>query len=220
MKRFFVMLVFAACKRDESTTTAPTETTTSTMTASATAAATTPTTTSSVTVLRTPLPRAKDVLPAGEVSGDSLVVTGDGYRFQIPPGLAGNDRPFGVVYSGTYAGMISDAKLSVWVTKEAFKSDTKALVVRETTAAKAASAKVDPAEPSFITTAGVADTSHAQRFIAHFPDRIELRVMTVNAGNAFILHCETPEAPNAWINVGSTCMTRGVTLHVAPPPGK
>lgn len=113
--------------------------------------------------------------------------------------------------------MISDAKLSLWVTKEAFKGDTKALVARETTAAKAASAKVDPPEPSFIHTAGVADTTHAQRFIAHFPDRIELRVMTVNAGNAFILHCETPEAPNAWINVGSTCMIRGVTLHVAPP---
>lgn len=85
MKRFLVMLLFAACKRDESTATAPTETTTSTVTASATVAATTPTptptTTSSVTVLRTPLPRAKDVLPPGEVSGDSLVVTGDGYRF-------------------------------------------------------------------------------------------------------------------------------------------
>jgi hypothetical protein len=59
--------------------------------------------------------------------------------------------------------------------------------------------------------------SEAHRLRAKGKNTIDLRVIAVHAGDAFIFHCETPSIPMAWANVGSDCMIRGATFHVAPP---
>jgi hypothetical protein len=46
--------------------------------------------------------------------------------------------------------------------------------------------------------------------------KLDMRVMAVHEKQAYIFHCETALAPGAWANVGSDCMIRGTTLHVAP----
>ncbi len=220
MKKLLAALVvtIAACNKDSATTTTTSSATTETTTAAATATATA---TASATATATPssavgsgLPRAKDVLPAGEVSGESLVVMGDGYRFQIPPTLAAS----GTKYTGKVSGMIGDATLTMWVTKEPFAGDVKALAARETKDATSAGGKItESLSPAMMKTAGTMDNSHAQRFVVQLPGRYEMRELTVNHGTAYIFHCETPDVLNAWINVGSDCMIKGTTFHVAPP---
>lgn len=226
----FAALAIVSCKlskHEESsttTTTADTTTTSTVTTAALATAAMAPTTavtapTSASTAPSSALPRAKDVLPAGEVSGESLAVIADGYRFQIPPTLSSTGT--GNVYSGKVSGMIADTTLSIWVTKEPFTGDAKALVTREVNAAKTAKATITQAAgPAMMSTQGSMDNSHAQRFVAQFADRYEMREVTVYKGTAYIFHCETPATLNAWINVGSDCMIKGTTFHVAPPATK
>ena len=116
--------------------------------------------------------------------------------------------------------MMGDAVLTLWVTREAFRGDTSALAARETKAITAAKGTISENGPVMMTTAGTVDNKHAQRIVVHLADHYEMRVMTVHGTDAFIFHCETPDVPNAWINVGSDCMIRGTTFHVAPPPPK
>lgn len=214
------VLALCACK-DSSMTTSSTTTATVTASTPATASATAATTTTATataavaTATGAGLPRAKDILPAGEVSGDSLVVVGDGYRFQVPPVFASTGAG---KYTGRVSGMIADTTLTFWVSKEPFAGDTKALVARELDEAKATRATITQAAgPAMMKTAGTMDNAHAQRFVAQFPDRYEMREMTVYKGNAYVFHCATPAVLNAWINVGSDCMIKGTTFHVAPP---
>ena len=78
-----------------------------------------------------PLPKAEDVLPKGEVSKGSLVVTGDGFRYQVQPELKLVDDPRGKpACKGTIEGMLSKAEIAVMV-KEKFEGDLEALVKRE-----------------------------------------------------------------------------------------
>ena len=58
---------------------------------------------------------------------------------------------------------------------------------------------------------------YARRMTLKFADRIELRTVVAHDGRSFIHHCETPNVPNAWANVGTDCITRGTTFHVMPP---
>jgi hypothetical protein len=166
------------------------------------------------------LPKAEDVLPAGEVSKGSLVVNGEGFRYQIPADFKKTDHAGSKsAYTGTDKGMMSDAPMTLWAGREAFAGQLAALVDRETKAVTAKGGKVEMSTLVQLKIAGVLKQEVAQRFRATFPDRIELRVMAVHEKFAYLFHCETPNKPNAWLNVGSDCMIRGVTFHVAPPPG-
>ena len=57
----------------------------------------------------------------------------------------------------------------------------------------------------------------AHRFLNSSKDVVEVRVMAVHEGYAYIFHAETPHAPVAFANVGSNLMIYGSTFHVDPP---
>jgi hypothetical protein len=156
------------------------------------------------------------VLPKGEVSQGSLVVTGEGYRFQVEPEFKKIEHPKGgFAYHAKIKGIVKEAELTLYVTRETYKGDLAALVARETKSVTDAVGKVGISTPVMIHVAGAMSKAH--RFRAKGKDTIDLRVMVVHGGDAYIFHCETPNIPMAWPNVGSDCMIRGATFHVAPP---
>jgi len=161
------------------------------------------------------LPRAEDVLPPGEVSKGSLVVKGDGYRFQVRPEHKRVELEGGqVAYRGTTKGMVKPAELTLYVTREPFDKPLAALVERETKSVTDKAGKVSMSMPVKIKITGALSDAH--RFRAKVGGKLDMRVMAVHDKTAFIFHCETPDVPLAWPNVGSDCMIRGSTFHVAP----
>jgi hypothetical protein len=162
------------------------------------------------------LPKAEDVLPAGEVSKGSLVVVGEGYRFQIPPDFKRVDHPSSkAAYRGTVKGIIGNTEVTLYATKAAFTGDLAALVKREADAVTAMKGKVTMSMPVKLHIAG--QLSNAHRFLARTGEKLDMHVLAVNDGQAYIFHAETPNKNNAWANVGSDLAIRGATFHVSPP---
>ncbi len=162
------------------------------------------------------LPKAEDALPAGEVSPGSLVVAADGYRFQVKPGFKRVDHPRSkAAFRGTLDGILGKAEVTLWATREAFSGDLAALVKRETDAVAAKGGTVAMSAPAKIHIAGALAPAH--RFRAKVDKKIDLHVLAVHNGEAYIFHAETPDQNNAWPNVGSDLTIRGATFHVAPP---
>ena len=169
------------------------------------------------------LPRAQDVLPKGEATPNTRVVVGDGFRYQIPEGFQKVEHPSKQpAYQGNVDGFAGPAPLTFWAMREPFTGNLDALVEREAKAATAAGAKVPTegmlaAGPVLVQVAGAIKKDYARRTRMQFADHFDLRTMVVHDGHAYIHHCETPTVPNAWANVGTDCITRGTTFHVAPP---
>src|SRR6185295_6838575 len=111
------------------------------------------------------LPKAEDVLPPGEVSKGSLVVLGDGYRFQVKPNFKLVDHPRGKpAYQASVAGIIKDAEDTLFVVREPFAGDLEALVKRETDKVTAKGGKVSDSMEAFTKVAGKFQSGH--RFFA------------------------------------------------------
>ena len=161
------------------------------------------------------LPRSEDVLPAREVSRGSLVVTGDGYRFQVPPQLLHVDHPRSkLAYRGTVKGLLDPAELTVYATREPFEGDLAALVRREIARVQSRGGKISTNTPAQIHIDGKMSPAH--RFFAS-GDVLGLYVLAVHQGHAYIFHADTPNTPTAFPNMGSDMMICGSTFHVSPP---
>lgn len=162
------------------------------------------------------LPLSGDVLPSGEATPNTRVVSGPGYRFQIPQDATREDRGGLPAYIAMVEGFGSRAPITFWVTTEPFKGELDALVDRETRAVIAEKASEPDVGPVMVQVTDNIKQGYAKRMTVKFPDRIELRTLVVHEGTAYVLHCATPNVANAWANVGSDCITRSTTLHVAP----
>ena len=162
------------------------------------------------------LTKAEDVLPAGEVSAGSLVVSGEGFRFQIPPSFAPTSVEGALVaYQGEIEGMISPAKLTLSVSKRAFAGSVDELAA-ETIERLQTAGGTATQMPGFMQYAGAG--TQAPRVRAKDSTGAEsLYVFNVHEGQAYELRCDIAPHSNAWANVGSDCMIRGTTFHVAPP---
>jgi hypothetical protein len=162
------------------------------------------------------LPLSADVLPPGEATPNTRVVVGDGFRYQVPETFKKVIHPSdAAAYSGTVEGLAGPAKLTFWATTEPFTGDLDALVARETQAATVEGGSTDPG-PVMSMIKDEVKQGYAKRITIKYADRIELRTAVAYDGKAYLHHCETPNIPNAWANVGSECITRGMTFHVAP----
>jgi hypothetical protein len=163
-----------------------------------------------------PLPKAEDVLPKGEVSKGSLVVAGDGFRYQVQPELKLVDDPRGKpAYKGTIEGMMSKAEITLYVAKEKFEGDLEALVKREREKVTSKTGKLSFDTPIKLFIGGALNPAH--RFLAKVEGRMDLHVLAVHEGTAYVFHAETADKNSAFANVGSDLMIRGSTFHVAPP---
>ena len=163
-----------------------------------------------------PLPRAEDVLPPDEVSRGSLVVTGEGFRFQVRPEhhrIA--DPRSAVAYRGIVKGILEPAETTLYASRERFSGSLQELVKRETNSAVAHGGTLSENSPVKLAIQGRMGDAH--RFLVATKDVIEVRVMAVHEGYAYMFHAETPRTPNAFANVGSNLMIYGSTFHVAPP---
>ena len=159
-----------------------------------------------------------DVLPPGEATPKTRVVIGDGFRYQIPETFKKVIHPSdALAYSGTVEGFAGPGKLTFWATSEPFTGDLDALVARETQAATVEGGSPDVG-PVMSMIRDEVKQGYAKRITIKYADKIELRTAVAYDGKAYLHHCETPNVPNAWANVGSDCITRGMTFHVAPPP--
>jgi hypothetical protein len=162
------------------------------------------------------LPRAEDVLPQGEVSRGSLVVTGEQFRFQVTPAYTRVDHSRSkLAYRATIEGLLGPGQVTVYATREPFAGDLAALVAREIGRAAAKGGKVAMSTPVLIHVAGSLRDAH--RFYTIIDGVVDLHVLAVHRGHGYVFHGETPALPNAWINMGADLMVRGSTFHVAPP---
>jgi hypothetical protein len=161
-----------------------------------------------------PLPRAEAVLPATEVVRGSVVATGDGFRFQVPPSLRPVEHPRSTAaFSGTVAGRRGSSAVTLYVVRQPHSGDLERLVQNETNDAIAHGARIALAGPASVRVAGSPTPAFQIRVER---DRLfDLLVMAVHAGSAYLFHCEIPFT--AWDNIGSECTLRGATLHIAPP---
>jgi hypothetical protein len=162
------------------------------------------------------LPRAEDVLPAGEVSRGSLVVAGEGYRFQVTPDYKPVDHQRSkLAYRATIQGLLAPGHLTLYATRRPFSGDLAALLARETGRITAKGGKLSWGSPVLIHIAG--ELKDAHRFYTIIDGVLDRHVLAVHRGHAYIFHGETPAVTNAWINMGADLMVRGSTFHVAPP---
>lgn len=165
------------------------------------------------------LPLSADVLPSGEATPDARVVVGDGYLFQIPKDFQQVAHPSGnPAYAGIVKGFGGPAQMTFWAQRAPFTGDLEQLVKREVDAATQAGATEAKPGPVMAFVGGGVKQGYAMRLTIKTPERFELRTVVAHDGAAYIHHCETPNVPNAWANVGSDCIVRGTTFHVAPPP--
>jgi hypothetical protein len=68
------------------------------------------------------------VLPAGEVSRGSLVVSGDGFRFQVTPDYKPVDHPrSSFAYRPTLQGLLTPGVVTLYATREPFSGNLWAL---------------------------------------------------------------------------------------------
>lgn len=166
------------------------------------------------------LPPAKNVLPADEVSGESLVVIEKDFRFQIPPEFKHIEHPRSqVAYQGIEKGLIEDANVTIYVTREPFSNDLNKLVNREKEALikKGGDLSKFKERSSEISILIAGKMNPAYRLWANIDGNLQMQVLAVHNNYAYFFYCETPYKVTAWANVGSFCMIRGATFHVAPP---
>ena len=206
--RGVLLLVLAACTdKSKSDTTPAAPPPEPTPTASAV-----PTTTSTT---RPEGPKEKapeDLIPKNELVPGSFVAEGDLFRYQVPIGF----KPHGTDgWQGTVTGAIDDAAITLSASERKFKGDIEALVAAETKDATDRGAKIDLTGPVLVWVAGKVEPTRGRRLLVRFSDRLDYRVLVVRAPNAFVFHCETAD-PEAWKNVGTLCMARGNTFHIAP----
>jgi hypothetical protein len=163
------------------------------------------------------LPRAEDVLPRDEVSKGSVVVTGEGFRFQVRPEYDRITHPSGAVaYRGMEKGVLDPpAEITLYATREQFSGSLATLVSRETKSAVARGGILSLNGRIQIHIEGKLGPAH--RFLIRTSELIEFRYMAVHGGYAYIFHAETPRTRTAMVNAGSELMIRGLTFHVAPP---
>ena len=164
-------------------------------------------------------PLSADVLPRDEATPRSRAVIGEGFHFQIPEGFTRVDHASGApAYRGEVKGVAGPGRLTFWATSEPFADTLAALVEREGKAARLDGASEPDVGPVLQLVAGSVKRDYARRMTLRFPDRTELRTLVVHDGKAYVHHCEAPDGPRAWASVGSECVTRSTTFHVAPPP--
>lgn len=165
------------------------------------------------------LPMAADVLPSGEVSQGSRAVLADEYRFQVPDGFAAaevNVEGAESVYAGDVDGMIRPTQLTLFVTQEPFDGDTRDYASQQKEALGAVEGnEVRPIPGAFMQAAG--QGAQGNRWRVENDELIEMQQVYVHEGTAYTLHCRMPAQPMGWSNVGSDCMIRGATFHIAPP---
>lgn len=163
------------------------------------------------------LPLSENVLPSYEATPNTRVVTGDGFRFQIPASFTRIEHGPGTpAYTGTMAGISGPGSLTLWASSEPFTGTLDALVAREVKAATTGGAPAPALDSVVIQVEGKVKQNYARRMTITFPDRVELRTMSVHDKKAYVMHCETPNVAN----LGSDCITRSTTIHVAPPAAK
>jgi hypothetical protein len=161
-------------------------------------------------------PRAEAVLPSGEVSRGSVVVAGDGYRFQVPAGFEPTDHPASdLAAAGEAKGFVANATLVIYATVEPFAGDLEALVERERAAARKASFQISKDVSGSLFVAGA--IKGGRRLVVKSPELVHFRMLATHEGKAYTLHIETPNVANAWANVGTDVIIRGSTFHIAPP---
>jgi hypothetical protein len=161
------------------------------------------------------LPFSVDVLGHDEAQSDTLVVIADTFRFQIPQTFEQQMRDGRVVYSGPIRGRHGPGELTFWATAERFKGTLDALVARETAAVGATSTS---SAPAVIRHGTAADDVHSRVVMLVFADRTELRTVVIEAGTAYIHHCETANVDDGWDNLGDECRFYASTFAVAQPP--
>jgi len=207
MRRVVAILFLAACSKSEEaqrSTPAP--------------SASVPESTATTTPTATNAPATPDLVPRDEAIAGSILVddAADGVRYQLPAGFKPANDAQGS-WSGKVKGTNEEAALTVWAARTKFKGDIDALAASETKDIVASGGKVDLTGPVLVWIAGRAEPARGRRLLGRFDDRLDYRVLVVRAPNAYVFHCQTPQAPDAWANVGSECMARGTTFHVAPP---
>jgi hypothetical protein len=167
------------------------------------------------------LPRSEDVLPRGEVSSGSVVVASTGFRHQVPAGA----RPASVLgaegqgWTWIARGFIGDAPLTVYVEKRDFTGQLADFAAEAKMRIVAGGGKVTLDGPVMASVAGRMANDHAHRLIGRYADIYDMMVLIVHDSGSYIFHCQTPNVANAWANVGTDCLVRGTTFHVAPPAG-
>ncbi|HUJ62029.1 MAG TPA: hypothetical protein VLX92_26165, partial [Kofleriaceae bacterium] len=153
---------------------------------------------------------------AAVVTAPPRDVTGDGFRYPIPGSFTELRRPDGALaYTGTIAGALKPATLTVWATSEPFTGTLAQLVARETAAATEAGAPAPDVEPLDVAIGGKVKPGDARRMTIRLAERIELRALAVDHGKAYVLHCETPNTRNALQNVSADCIARASAFEIA-----
>jgi hypothetical protein len=163
----------------------------------------------------TALPRAEDVLPAGEVSAGALAVMNEGYRFQIRPSLTEEaDLPDTRAFRGRLDGMLGPIDVKLLVSREPYSGDLASLVEQQ----REINVTAQVTEDMVVTVMRAGQvTLPAHRFVFSGTSSVRMLLLAVDGGYSYWFRCELPPEPNAWINAGVDCMTMGATLHIAPP---
>ena len=163
---------------------------------------------------------SNDTIPSGERSDKSNVVTGKGFRFQVPADAIAVDiggGATGYLFGDTgFDG--SKSAIVMWATRAPFKGDLDVLMKRESDAAKKAGADVG-ADGLFFDTGGIYVEGKymlrgGRRAELTIGDKTELRMVYVHKKAAYVWHCQSPAA--AWSNTSSSCLARSVSFHVEP----
>ncbi len=165
------------------------------------------------------LPVAQDVLPKDEAIGPSLVISGKGYRFQVPPESRPAQQDGETVYAGLNEDLVPPLSYVHWMTTEKFAGTVDELVEQQRKAATAAGAtKVSDVKQKRGYLAGKNTNGMSRQFYFMSKDRGEMRTMTVQKGTAYILHCAA--AADRFGGVMSDCGYKSEVMHINPPAMK
>lgn len=166
--------------------------------------------------LRPPLPKAADVLPSGEVSEGSYVVEGDGFRYQVPENYQKTDDGFAFSTLGVGA---RKAVLRVSARREKYKGKLDDYVAKLKDEATRTGATISREMPVKMFAKGDHGAT-GQRFVVETPEDLDMHIVAVAGGHAYVFRCKIRNGKGAWSNAGSDCMIRGSTFHIAAPPLK
>jgi hypothetical protein len=165
------------------------------------------------------LPRAQDVLPIKEQLPAALVVSGDGFRYQVPPDARRTTQDGVTAYVELNEDIVPAVARVFWVTTEKFAGTVHDIANRDHDALLAAGAKnVSSVTNNDGYVAGKPTTSSHLQLGFTAPTRSELRTYAVHDGTAYVMHCAT--APDGWALSAHDCALRGTSLHLNPPATK
>lgn len=158
---------------------------------------------------------AAEVLPPDEVSADgALAVLADGYRFQVPAGF----RAAEVDVDGAehaHAGEIGSARVTVFVTREAFDGDTARYAAERRRRAAAEGAQLGEMSAPVVRIAG--EESNGVRWSVDDGDGVEHEQVVAHRGTGYALRCVTRSGAVAAEAASGVCARVGETMHIAPP---